>query len=99
VMLRDGLTDVPDEMKKLRAKFRDPATPSRSSAADAVQKQVTALPWMADSDVTLEQLGYDETDIARLTVDRDRAQAGNRLAELVTVARNVRASGDLSAAS
>lgn len=86
VMLRDGLTEVPAELKKLRAKFRDPATPSKSSASDAITKQVSILPWMAESDVTLEQLGYDETDIARLTVDRDRAKVTSLLTTVRTSA-------------
>lgn len=91
IMLRDGLSEPTDEMYRLRAKFRDPATPSKSSAADAVVKQISALPWMADSDVALEQLGYDETTIERLRIDRQRAGASNRVAALVTAARGVRA--------
>jgi hypothetical protein len=79
VMLRDGLTEVPAELKKLRSKFRDPATPSKSSASDAMVKQIGVLPWMADSDVALEQLGYDETDIDRLRVDRDKAKVTSLL--------------------
>lgn len=77
VMLRDGLDSVPDELLRLRAKWRDPNTPSKSSAADAVVKQVSAFPWMANSDVALEQLGYDEATIERLRVDRRGAQVGS----------------------
>lgn len=91
IMLRDGLTEPTDEMFRLRAKFRDPATPSKSSAADAVVKQISVLPWMADSDVALEQLGYDETTIERLRIDRQRSGASNRVAALVSAAREARA--------
>lgn len=90
IMLRDGLTEPTDEMFRLRAKFRDPATPSKSSAADAVTKQVAAFPWMAESDVALEQLGYDETTIERLRIDRQRSGAASRVAALVTAARDAR---------
>jgi len=90
VMLRDGLTEATPELYKLRAKFRDPATPSKASAADAVTKQVSTFPWMADSDVALEQLGYDETTIERLRIDRQRAKAGDRLTSLVAAAKSIR---------
>jgi len=77
VMLRDGLSEPTREMSQLSAKFRNPSTPSISSATDAVMKQVTAFPWMADSDVALEQLGHDEATIARLRSDRRRSQVGS----------------------
>ncbi len=87
ILIRDGLTEVPAELKKLRAKFRDPGTPSKASASDAVAKQVGILPWMAESDVTLEQLGYDETDIERLRVDRDKSKVSSLLTSVTSSAR------------
>ena len=87
VLIRDGLTEVPAELKKLRSNFRDPATPSKSSASDAMAKQVGFLPWMAESDVTLEQLGYDETDIERLRVDRDKSRVSSLLTSVTSSAR------------
>lgn len=100
VMLRDGLASPTDEMFKLRAKFRDPATPSMASAADAVTKQVAVLPWLADSDVTLEQLGYDDTTIDRLREDRRRASVTSLVSKLTTAAPvAVAASPEVAAAS
>src|SRR5690606_367743 len=75
VMLRDGMSAASPELLTLRAKFRDPSAPSLASAADAVAKQIAVLPWLAESDVVLEQLGYDETYIARLKADKRRAEA------------------------
>lgn len=86
IMLRDGLTAPTPEMLRIRAKWRNPATPSQSSAADAIVKQVSAFPWMADSDVALEQLGYDETTIERLRVDRRRGQVGSLVASITGAA-------------
>lgn len=90
VLLRDGLTEVPPELKRLKAKFRDPSTPSMASASDAITKQVATFPWMAESNVPLEQLGYDDTTIARLEADRRRAGSADRLTALVTAAREAR---------
>ena len=87
VMLRDGLSELPPELLTLRAKFRDPSTPSRAAAADAVVKQIGALPWLAESDVVLEQLGYDETYIARLKADKRRAEASALVRQAAEAAR------------
>ncbi|WP_406234945.1 phage portal protein [Nocardia sp. NBC_01009] len=73
LMLRDKLTEAPPEWNRLRVNWRDPATPSRSAATDAVQKLVTAFPWLAESQVALEQLGWDETTIARAMADKRRS--------------------------
>lgn len=70
VMLRDNLTEVPDEANKLHAKWRNPATPTPISAAMAVQQQVTAVPWLAETDVILESMGYDQATIARLLAQK-----------------------------
>jgi hypothetical protein len=74
VMLRDGLSAPPPELRGLKAKWLNPATPSVVSAADAVSKQVAVLPWLAESDTVLEDLGYDEAKIARATAAKRRAQ-------------------------
>lgn len=79
VMLRENLTEPPAELRSLRAKWRNPATPSVVSAADATVKKVAALPWLADSEVILEDLGYDDATITRLLADKRRAQGGSRL--------------------
>lgn len=86
VMLREGLTAPTAEMYALRAKFEDAAVPSKSAAADAIVKQVSAFPWMADSDVPLEQLGYDETTIARLAVDRRKGKVTSLISNLSAAA-------------
>lgn len=65
---------APDGLSGLQAKWANPATPSVVSASDAVMKQVTAIPWLAESPVILEQLGYDRATITRLLADRRRAE-------------------------
>lgn len=81
-MLANGLSEMPAELLKLRAKWRDPATPSKASASDAITKQIAVFPWMADSEVALEQAGYDRTDIERLLADKRRTSITNLLQRL-----------------
>jgi hypothetical protein len=89
LMIRDNLSEVPDEFRKLRAKWRDPATPSQASAADAMAKQIAVLPWMADSEVALERLGYDQTEIERLRADRRRSTVNGVLDQLRIISGGV----------
>ncbi|NIL86525.1 hypothetical protein RhoFasGS6_03929 [Rhodococcus fascians] len=82
VQLRDNLDAPPAELRRLRAKWRDPATPSKSAAADAMSKQIAAMPWLGESEVALEQLGYDRTTIERLLADKRRARVSGLLDRL-----------------
>lgn len=75
VLVRDGRDEVPDELKRLQCKWRNPASPSIVSASDAFVKQVSAIPWLAESEVALEVLGYDEATRTRLLADKARAEA------------------------
>ena len=74
-------------LELLTTKWRDPATPTKAAAADAVMKMVSAGVLPPDSAVTLEQLGFDQTTIDRIVADRNRSQAGDRLSQLVEAAR------------
>lgn len=92
VMLRDNLTEVPKEMRSIRARWGNPATPSVVSASDAMVKQVSAIPWIAESEVALESLGYSDEQIVRLLADKRRAQGSGALASILD--RVTRADGD-----
>lgn len=96
VQVRDGVSVVPDGLRGMRAKFRDPATSTRTEMANATSIFVSTFPWATDSDVTLEMFGLDQVDIDRLKTDRERSQASSRLAQLTEAARGLR-SGDIGA--
>lgn len=81
-MMREGTREIPAEMRGIAAHWQSPATPSVVSASDAVLKQVQAFPWMVDSEVPLEMLGYDEPSITRLTADKRRSQSRMAMAGL-----------------
>ena len=55
------------------AHFKDPRKPSLVAQADAILKATQAVPKLAQSDYTLEQLGISQTDIIRINSDADRA--------------------------
>lgn len=85
VEIRDGRAAA-DALVGLRAKWRNPATPTKGEASKAVVEQVQAGILPPDSEVTLEQLGYDDVTIQRIVADRRRAAAGARIQSLVSVA-------------
>lgn len=89
ILLRDG--HVPAELAGLRTKWANPATPTEAATADATTKLVSAFPWMANSDVTLERLGFDPTDLERIKRDRERAMNESMIAEAL-LTREVKAS-------
>lgn len=66
----------------IEARFRNPAMPSVVSQSDAMVKQISALPWLAESDVALEELGYSEDQIIRLRSDRAKTQSRSMLSSL-----------------
>lgn len=90
IQLRDRLDTITPDMARLRAKYRDPATPSKSSASAAVVDQVREGILPPNSEVTYEQLGYDQTTIARLLADQRRARVGDRTAALAARAAQAR---------
>lgn len=79
VMLRDG-GKAPEGLGRVRAWFAPTLHVSDSAAADAVLKQVSVMPWLAESPVILEKLGYSQAAIERLLADKRRAQGVSTLA-------------------
>lgn len=73
-MTENGLEAVPEELLKLRAKWRNAATPTIGAMTDAVVKQISAGMLQPDSEVALEQAGYDRTDIVRIRKEHEAAE-------------------------
>lgn len=70
--MQNGLETVPTEWATVAPKWRSPVYLSRAAAADAGMKQLTAIPWLAETEVGLELLGLDEQQIQRAMADRRR---------------------------
>ena len=69
------ISSIQKETLDLQAKFRNPALPSVLSQADSIVKAVSAFSWMSESDVALEEFGFNDEQMQRLKQDRRRAQA------------------------
>lgn len=76
VQVRDGLQSPPDELRLMRARFRNPATSTRSEAASSLTQLATIRPSIAQSDVLLEEYGFDQSQIERIKADERRGQTG-----------------------
>lgn len=79
-MVANGETEVPDVLRGLQARYRNPRYTSSSAAADAAMKHVTAFPWLAESDAFIEHVFDDAELTERLLADKQRAQGRNALA-------------------
>jgi len=80
-------TGSAEGLELLSTKWRNPATPTIASQADATSKLVAAGVLPPDSAVTLELMGFDQTTIDRIVADRRRASAGNRLDALAAAVK------------
>lgn len=79
-MVANGETEVPDVLRGLQARYRNPRYTSSSAAADAAMKHVSAFPWLAESDAFIEHVFDDAELTERLLADKQRAQGRNALA-------------------
>jgi hypothetical protein len=70
--MTNGLDSIPPEWATLDAKWRSPIYLSRAAQADAGMKQLSAIPWLAETEVGLELLGLDDQQIRRAMADRRR---------------------------
>lgn len=78
--MRDGSSPESD---RIQGKFKNPATPSIVSTSDAMVKQIGAIPWLAETDVALEELGYTPQQIQRLLTQKKRLEGEGRLQSLL----------------
>lgn len=70
-----SVEELSDAEKTLMAKFKPADRPSIVSQADAMVKQVTAIPWIGETTVALEALGYTADQIARMKSEKTAAVA------------------------
>lgn len=69
------LDQLDEQEKSVMPRFKSPAKPSIVSQADAMVKVISALPYVAESDVALEELGFNEEQINRLKSAKNKAEA------------------------
>jgi Phage portal protein, SPP1 Gp6-like len=85
VQLRDGLDQPSSDLRRIQARWNNPAFPSPVSAADALVKIATVFPWLGDSEVALERAGFTQPEITRLLSDKRRSQGVELVAALSSV--------------
>ena len=82
VMLRDGLTSVPAEMRTLEAQFTKPELVSPTARADAFSKLALSIEGFGASEVGMEYAGLDRGQIVRLQAAQRRGQVGTLVSSL-----------------
>jgi len=88
--MANGESTIPVEWASIDAKWRSPVYLSRAAQADAGVKQITAIPWLAETEVGLELLGLDEQQIRRALADRRRMGGSAALRAVAEAAANGR---------
>lgn len=83
----DGV--LPEEIAMLTTKWRDPATPTKGASAAWAKTLVEAGILPADSEVTLELVGFDQVTIDRIMQHRRQAAAGTRMQQIIQAAQGV----------
>ncbi|MGI5222482.1 phage portal protein [Nocardia sp. CA-290969] len=83
--IQNDLDEIPPEWRSIDTKWRSPIYLSRAAQADAGMKQLTAVPWLAETEVGLELLGLTEQQIERALADRRRANVRQILDRLPAV--------------
>lgn len=79
LMVETEKDDISDDLAKLKPKWRNASTPTLGAMTDAVTKQIQAGMLQPDSEVALEQAGYDEVDIRRIKAEHEAAKADDPL--------------------
>jgi hypothetical protein len=78
----NGDDGVPDEYLSIRPDWLGAKFESRAAKADAGVKQVSAVPWLAETEIGLELLGLTPDQIARAMSEKRRAAGRAVLATL-----------------
>lgn len=74
-----ALSELTDDERTISPRFKNPARPSLVSQADAIVKVISAMPWVSESKVALEEFGFTEDQIMRLETDKQKAIAQSLL--------------------
>lgn len=84
--IQNDLDEVPKEWASIKTAYRDPRFLSRAAVADAGMKQLTAVPWLAETRMGLRLLGLTEDQIEEALGEK-RKLSGRALAEAVIASR------------
>jgi hypothetical protein len=97
--MTNDLSEVPEQWRTVAPKWRSPLHLSRAAQADAGVKQLSAVPWLAETEVGLELLGLSEQQIQRALADRRRAAGTTALSSILERAAQVSVDDDTDPAA
>ncbi|QDP43632.1 portal protein [Gordonia phage PhorbesPhlower] len=80
--IKNGLKEIPAEWRTIAPQWRSPKFESRAAQADAGQKQLAAVPWLAETEVGLELLGLSPEQARRALSEKRRASGSKLLDRL-----------------
>lgn len=78
--------EIPDSWKSINTNWRNPRYQSRAAEADAGTKQLSAVPWLAETEVGLELLGLTPQQRSNALAERRRNGGREILRALTTAA-------------
>lgn len=81
--MQQGLSEVPESWRSIDIVPGDVRYTSRAAQADAGVKQVSAAPWLADTEVGLRLLGLSPADITEALSERTRVRSQDMLSGLL----------------
>lgn len=84
VVIRDGADALTDELRRISVRWRNPALPSVLDSGDAIIKIISAMPWIADTTVALEEMGFTDEQITRLLNDKRKSETRSALDSLIS---------------
>jgi hypothetical protein len=84
--IQNGEDGVPEAWASITTDYRDPRFLSRAAVADAGLKQLSAVPWLAETRTGLKLLGLTELQIDEALRERT-TNSGRQLAQSVLAAR------------
>lgn len=76
------MDEIPETWKSIDPVFRDPRYQSKAAQADAGTKQLSAVPWLAETEVGLQLLGLTPQQVRAALAERRRQQGGTVLDRL-----------------
>ena len=83
ILNRCSIDDLPADLKTISPRFKNPAMPSIVSQSDAMVKQASVAPYLAETEVFLEELGYNEEQRTRILNEKKRSSAGFSLMRMM----------------
>lgn len=96
--IQNNIDSIPPQWRTIDSKWRSPRFLSRAQMADAGQKTIASVPWLAETEVGLELLGLTEQQITRAMADKRRMGGSAALRQIAEAAAARQVNGDSPAA-